>query len=357
MSIVPDWYWKHGRIDSFKFTEVVAGSDINELQGITGGKITRNYLSELKQSGSIEYAGKVDQGWIDKEVRVYLKTKFKAEPSTEYEFALGTFLTTTPKRKLNDSSSKYSIQCYSMLIKLKRKTHVGIYSLPAGTNVIQAVLDLCYEVGLRVRYVPSEYVLSTPYTSNDEDTYLSIVNALLDRANYGSISVDAYGTAIIKPYIPPSEKQPSWIFNDDDEGVYLPEIDIDWDVFDKPNELIIVASDSENTNTVSVRNEDPNDMLSIPNRGIISKTIRLDYYDSTSNLEKYGKRILEGYKESIENHGFKHWYVPIDTEEIVILRNRNIEGEKVATVHTMDITLEPGVLVNTSIRQYIRTDY
>lgn len=351
--MIPDpSLWKYGRDDSFRFMEVVGGNDVRQLEGISGGKITRNVLSELKHSGSFNYSGVVDSGWIDKVIRVYLDVRFKVDPSVLYSVMLGTFLTTTPSRKIHRSSSEYEIQGYGLLIKLKRKHPVGIVSFPVGTNVVDTVVSMCREVGLLVRYTPSDYVLTSPYTSKDEDTYLTICNALLSRANYSSVMLGVDGAAIITPYVEVKDKAPSWVFEDSDEGVYLPDITVDWDVFDVPNEFIIVASDSENSRTVVVRNEDPDDVLSIPNRGVISTTVRLDYYDTAENLRAYGNRLIAGYRESIENYKFQHWYVPVFEGDTVIFRNKNVEGDQTVSIHTMDILLEPGVLIDTKVRKY-----
>lgn len=347
--------WMNGREDKFRYTEVVDGNDIATIDGITGGSITYNYLSDLKCSASLDYSGELTEGWIDKVIRVYLDTKSKSYPELSASVLLGTFMTTTPSRNVSGRSATFTITCYSMLNKLQNKKAAGTYSVESGVNAIQEATKLCEAVGLTVRSVESDYTLKTPYTSDKNDTYLAIVNDLLSMAGYESVGVDEYGNAVLQPYVSPEDKAPSWTFSDNEDGVHMPDIEVEYDVFDTPNEVIVTGSDSENTLTVTVVNDDPNDPLSTVSRGFtVTEVVELDYYDTEENLKTYGKRKLDEYKLSVENYKFEHWYVPIHSGDTVLFQSKSIQNGSShrVTIHTMDVELSPGALVNDKVRRY-----
>ena len=212
--------WKNGRYERYEFVEVIGGNDVGVLLGITGGKITRNYLSELKYSASVNYSGVVNEGWIDKTLRVYLVATAKWDANVSERILLGTFRTTTPKRKIESNTSSYTIEGYSNLILLRNKKVAGTMSFAAGSNTVANVVALCQSVGLNTRDIASSHVLSTPYTSEKGATYLSICNDLLSMANYSGVGVDEFGNAVIAPYVAAGDKSPSWVFADDEDGVY-----------------------------------------------------------------------------------------------------------------------------------------
>lgn len=345
--------WKHARYDYFRFVEMQDGNEIGELAGITGGTITKNYLTALKYSGKIKYNYKIDRGWIDKDIRVYMYSVPKSNQDIVVKTLLGTFRTTTPKVTLGQGASSYQIVMYSMLIKLQNQITRQTLTVPAGTNVIDYVANLCDLSGLPVRKVDSNFVLSTDKTWDSGVTYIDVCNDLLGMANYNSVGIDRYGNAVLTPYVDPASKAPTYVFSDDDEGIVMPDIDVEWDVFDTPNVVLVKASDANGEMNVTVVNDDPTNPFSTVNRGMeIPYVLEVDYLDTEENLIAKGRRQLSEYAQSVEAYLMEHLFVDIESGDTVEVDFTSLGVKQIATMHSMDIELRPGAKTKSRIRWF-----
>lgn len=347
-------YWRYGGVDRYEYIEVDSqGNEISAVEGITGGNISRNALSELKYDGKLSYSFEINKGWLDKNIRVYLVRKPKVRPSYTIRENLGTFMTTTPGYSLNsDGSVGFEITMYSNLLRLKRRRTTVDYTIGKGANCVDTAKRMCETVGLKVVYEPSSVTLAGDNTWDKDTTWLSIVNDLLTQANYGSVDVDMYGNALLLPYKNPESQNPVWTFYDGEKGVYMPDINCEWDVFDTPNRITVFSSDNDQFRKVTVSNDDPEDPYSTVNRGVIDKVYDLDHLEEEPQLLAKANNYLLSAKQSVEAYKFRHLYVPVKHGDVVVFRNSKLAVDQVVTIHTMDISLQPGTPCDDRVRWF-----
>ena len=118
---------------------------------VRGGSITRKLGTDVFEGASLEYRGSFDIG--TDLIRVYLDATF--EDGSNESCALGTFIVNSPQRKVGGGEDGGSLVLDGRLQELADTDFLEGFSLPAGTNAVEAACDIVADCGLRVQYDPA----------------------------------------------------------------------------------------------------------------------------------------------------------------------------------------------------------
>lgn len=167
---------------------------------------------------------------------------------TRARFNLGAYFTDTPARPLAEKPVTYDIQCTDILSALSNGLG-DAFSLPAGTNYLDAVEDILIAQGFR-QYIfdrQSSAVLPSDraWPFDEQTTWLSVVNDLLASIGYAGIWSDWEGRLRCHPYTSPRLRTAEWSYDTDPETSMLSTERSEWfDYQNAPNSWVFVRSNS-----------------------------------------------------------------------------------------------------------------
>ncbi len=339
--------WTEGCKTTYEYILLSGLAEGDKLDGILpGGSITDSYYTALQMSGQLSYAGPA-RGWVDQRLRVYMISTW--EDGTVERTALGTFTTTTPSITLKSSNAAYAIVMYSLLKVLdniKLKTTLVVAS---GSNIVATAVGYITAAGLKVSATDSALTLAADASYEAGKTMLDVINSLLSLANYAQVVVDGYGTCIVAPYVRPSNKPVVWTFKDGVDGIFLPEVTQEYDTYDTPNEVTLIASLPDSVLSATATNSTGND-YSIDKRGLISRVETVEQAPSQAALQVRADDTLARGMQSVESVLLQHTYVPIKIGDSVVFDYTDVNLKRTLMVASMDRVLGNGCLTATRLR-------
>lgn len=325
-------------------------NEIGEIHDIVDGSITRNALSDLKESATLNYENTFELASIGNNlVRVY----FDAGSDVDKEsLALGTFIVSTPTQTISDTGTSGSATCYSLL-KVLQDSHLDSFlTVPSGTNVVEYAKAIITGANLRCNATPSAYVTSSDCSFQaGEDTLLDVVNWCLNVANYSSPRLDGYGTVILKPYTPPSEKTPVRTY-DESSKVMFPSMGHELDGFSVPNKVVVVSSNQDSCFIGTAVNDNPSSRYSTVSRGrVISAVYNEDGLASQSAADERA-RILLSEQSAVESVDVEHLYDGSNIDDVIAVKYAGSDIQSLC-VTSQEITLDIGCPVKDHARRFI----
>jgi hypothetical protein len=122
---------------------------------------------------------------------------------------------------------------------------------------------------------------------------LTAINEILTAINYTSLQFNAFGVAVSRPYVLPTERTPTEIYKTDQISVIRPGATQTYDYFNAPNVVIRYLSSPDRSSTLIsiVENNNPASPLSTVSRG--RRIVNISAVNNIANqeeLDKYTKR-------------------------------------------------------------------
>ncbi|MFC5528465.1 hypothetical protein [Cohnella yongneupensis] len=202
------------------------------------------------------------------------------------EFPLGVFLLATPKRKSDQSGQvTRNIEAYDQLQVLRDDRTTGQYLIAANTGYIAAVKTLLDSAGITLQNLtPSSKVIPVDREWDGGTPRLTIINDLLSALNYNPLFFDENGVAVAWPYITPDQRAAEYTYADNQESVIFPEVEETLDLFDIPNQFVLIVSQPDRAVLKSIyTNSNPASLTSTVNRGrTITTYLPVDAVDQTT---------------------------------------------------------------------------
>lgn len=280
--------------------------EVGEITDITGGTITRKYLSELKEGASLDYCDTAQLLSIGNDyVRVYMDA---ADGTDSVSVALGTFMVSTPQQSVSDLGKSGTATCYSMLQIPHDEGLDGTLTIEAGTDLIAYAASLLRERGLNVD-VQSESTAtaSTPAIFGTDENVLDVVSWCCEAAGFASPLIDGYGTICLQRYEEPAGKSPVRTYGEESR-VMFPTYTHELDTFDYPNKVVVVCSTPDSTVTGTAVNDDPNHPYSTVSRGrTVTRTYDVDNLTTTAEADAKAAQLLSQVSE-VESVEIEHLY-------------------------------------------------
>lgn len=197
--------------------------DLSLVEDITvdlsGGTVRRSNYANVHGSVSLSLSRKL--AWGRDRIRPY---QVLGSPSAGVEacrFNRGVYVLTTPQRLIDDSGViTYAVSGFDLLSLLQQP--VGdTYVVTGGYTYLQAVADaltasqvigpLLLDGTLITTTLPDDMVWVL--TDGTPESWLGIINQLLNAINYRGLWVDADGNFRSEPYQEPGSRAPEWTFD------------------------------------------------------------------------------------------------------------------------------------------------
>jgi len=345
---------KGNRVEQYKF-ELLDESDNyqQDLTTVKGGYIEKSVFNTIRSGGALEI---VDDGTINfYSDRIRVKYMLLVNGSWE-EFSLGVFLLATPGKSTDGKAVLREVQMYDKLLVLDQDAVDSSYTIAAGTVVTNAIKTVIQEAGeTKINITPSDETLPAAKTWPAGTIRLQIVNDLLASINYFSLWADGNGYYRGEPYIAPDNRPVKWTFKDDSEGLYLPEHEIDIDLFNVPNKVIARVSNPEQEELIATAtNEDPNSPYSYQSRG--RWITKIEDVEATSQdvLDSKAERLLKESTQVAESVFHDHALIPgLELHNAVRFVNSITGTDAKYTIVKQRLELKAGSLMQSEIRRVI----
>jgi hypothetical protein len=272
------------------------------------------------------------------------------------EFPLGIFLLSSPTRKDSNQNVYRDVEAYDGLLILRDDKFVSRYTVPAGTNYRQAVIDILASAGITKHNIEqTDKVLPVDMEFAPGTEKLEAINALLQAINYTPIHVDVYGYFTSMTYRSPSIRAAEYTYKDDELSIIYPGMEEELDLFNVPNKWVVVCSNAEQSLMSSYTNSNPNSPTSTVNRG---RTI-VDYREVTDiadqqSLDAYVQRIAFEASQVYGKLTFETAIMPHhDYMDVLQIEysSLGISGKYVETGWTM--TLSAGARMKHEVRKVV----
>ncbi|WP_270296356.1 hypothetical protein [Eggerthella sinensis] len=354
-----DWS-SSGRIDSFRYVRVHRGEqgweEVEELTGITGGTLERNDLTAIKVSGSLTY---IDEPRIGRDLLRVYSDSLDPQTGERVSIAHGTYLVSTPSSTYRGAIEEGTADLYGVLQLLAEDAFEAPFALPAGRDALLAARAIVEEAGLNVIATPASAKLSSPAVFDDESaSKLDVVNWLMSFAGFETATCDGFGNVLLRPYVNPADRAPSFSMRDDDSCVYRSGVVRECDTFSVPNVVTVTCSNAskEQPLTATAVNDDPSSAFST-----VTRQRRIVYKESMSDIEsesalKLKAEALLAAKTSVaESFEITHAFLPMNMGEVCdfVYDQAGIRrNDLAATRQTM--SLRPGMECTTQFQRCTR---
>lgn len=328
---MPDWTKPMEQSYEYYTVEPTTLADVKRLDTVKSASFSRDSDSETLGSATID----VNDSFGESYVRGYLKT---IQNGITEKHPLGTVLVQTPSSSYNGKVMSVSMDAYTPLLELKENSPPLGYTIRKGTNIMEAAYRIVREncrvpvskIEPRIEVIDGEEVDRSPklqydFVANTDDTWLSFIIDLIDRANY-ELGLDARGQILFQPKQELASLQPVWTYTDDNSSILYSDITVDHDLYKIPNVVEVVYSYGGVHKEAIAINDDPNSLTSTVSRGRkISVRVTdpsVDGYVTDEQLQAYADRLLRDLSTVEYTVRYKHAYCPVRIGDCVRLDYR-----------------------------------
>lgn len=358
--------WKGARYDAgWVYRRVSWGTweELEEYDQIDGASFDKSMNDSLKTGGSMSYDESAPDE-VDLIIAYYEFTDESGEHVMEPVATVQVEAESPEFRSLANGTTSQSgnLKAYSVLKVLSdmkcRKTVV----IPAGTNAIAKAVEIVEGAGLRTNSPSSDYVTKNDKTFEETDSWLTVVNWLLDAAGFSSAYDDAFGVVQMMRYVDPTDRPIVWTFRNDDEST------MDFGVVEEndwrsiPNVYTVNYTSDTESLSATARNIDPNSRASLPSRGWREKgesetVTELEgdtVQERLENLKAVAVSRIKSKSSEINKVEFGSLYVPVSINDAVGVdySDRVWRG----CITNMGITANPAGDTKIEIRNFIHHD-
>lgn len=249
-----------------------------------------NYDSEatIKRTAKLTLSRNINFDFLNDKLRAVM-----ISGGTEY--ALGTFILSTPSLSQGAASVSYTAEAYDTTIILKEDCFTERAHFPAGRKYDDIISSILISAGITDYRIPNIDVrLSADREFEIGTSKLDVCNTLLDEANYNPLIADEYGQITTSRYTAPSLTTVTREYCDDELSVISPVLESEADYYSVPNVFIACCNNPEmEREYYSVfENNSPNSKLSTVCRGrkIVSEVYKPDCIESPEALDEYVRR-------------------------------------------------------------------
>lgn len=242
-----------------------AGLPLGTLDGVTGGSLEWNSTAQIKGGGKLNMIDtKANIDWLHVRIKPILSL------DTGLSWPLGIFIPSTPIEKYNVDGRSWEIEMLDRTSVYDLDKIETTFALPTGTVVTTAVRDLLTSTGEPVgALTESTETLSAPLVWQAGTTKLTIINDILQAAGFNALWADGNGQFRIEKNVPPQERSLVYSMLDDSDSIYLPDFQIDKDIYSIPNKVVVIGQGSGSDEALIgiATNMNPESPYSYPSRG------------------------------------------------------------------------------------------
>jgi hypothetical protein len=318
---------------------------VAELKGaLTNGSVSGSDANTIKWQCSFDYVGGGLQDGDTIAIFAMLDNGYEQQ-----EERLGTFRLFAGNTKMRG----VSFNGYSLTKIADATRYREPYSVAAGDDPFEHIVNILDSVGLRVAYIPSgtHAVRSATSYLPESFTKLEIVNDLLSNAGFLAADTDVYGNVIFRQSSPTPDFA-SIVFNEGEASIVEDDPDIDHDWEDVHNVVMVYCENADDSVLRAFAvNDSPTDTMSTLFRGEITRVESMRDAESQEVVDQKALALLAEERSKLEAVTISHAYRPLNLFDPVHIQVGSVDG--VYTVQSMDISLDPGLITQTRTRRYI----
>lgn len=335
-----DWLSSMQQTFEYYIVDPKTWANVKRIDNVTSCTITRDAEAETLGSATIDVIESLGECYI----RAYLIT---IQNGVTERHPLGTFLIQTPSSSFDGKTRSVSMDAYTPLLELKENPPPLGYYVPKTANVMDMVYQLTrnYARAPIVRATCDE-TLFYDFVAETNDTWLTFLIDLMKKAKY-EYMLDEMGRILLAPTQETAALQPVWTYDDGNSSILYPDLDLDHDLYNIPNVVEVIYSDSNEYYYVRAVNDDPNSPTSTVRRGR-----EITHRDSNpaivgdpteAQLREYANNLLKEMSTIEYTISYTHGYCPVRLGDCVRLNyeRAGLKGVK-AKVISQSIRCEPG---------------
>lgn len=348
--------WSASMQQTFEYYTVDENTwkDVERLTKVRSATITRDADADTLGTASFELDDYIQETYV----RVYLTC---VQQNERERFCLGTFLVQTLPSSFDGKSNTISADAYTPLVELKENPMPLGYSLPRGTNIVDAAYDIIKDwCRAPVLTTAKTDTLTSTFVANSDDTVLKFVISLLKNAKC-HLALDDYSRIMIAPDQELDAVTPIWTYTDDNSSILYPDLKRRIDLYGIPNVVEVLHSKNNGFLYSIAINDNPNSPVST-----VSRKRRITHRETApssygimtqSQLDTYTQNLLKSKSKLVSTLSYTHGFCPVNLYDAVRLTYHSAELIDVkARVVLQDITCKSGVRVSETA-EYITSLY
>lgn len=321
--------WRYCLVDPDTWT------DADVLDGVSACSVSWDASTETLLSGSLQ----VDETFPDGEC--YVRAWCDATQGRRTErFAVATMLCQASKDSSEGTKRTFSVEAHSPLLELADDQPPVGWSISG--QVDDAIRAICSHMRAPLIGYESDTVLADPIIAGEDDTWLTMLWAVLDSANL-TMLIDGMGRLRIEPKSASWTLMPTMTLSDTDErGILWADMSRETSLFGIPNKFEVIWSGGSEHYSAVATNEDPSSPTSIPTRGrVVSKRETnpegLMANPNQGAVDAFAERRLREESVVTRTYTLRAGYVPLLLGMAVKLELSKLGANEVACVDQMDI--------------------
>lgn len=286
---MPNWLKSMQQTFEYYIVDPSTWKDYKRIDNVKSCTINRDLGVETLGSATIDIAKDLGECYI----REYLIT---IQNGVKEKYPLGTHLIQTPSSNFDGKIEIISMDAYTPLLELKENQPPIGYALLKNDNIMDNAYRIINEnARAPVIKTNSDKTLNDNFVSNTDDTWMSFSSDLIANASY-KFDLDELGRILFAPAQDISSLQPVFTYNDDNSSILQADITLDRDLYQIPNVVEVIYSNSKNSYYAKAINNDANSPISTVNRGreIIYRITNPDLVSIQSNkqIQEYANQAL-----------------------------------------------------------------
>lgn len=328
------------------------GAPKGSLANVTGGSL------EWHANAAVKGGGKISVRQPRLEPEDWLKRLVKIEMHIEGlgAFPLGVFVPSAPTEKWDDVGVEVEVELLDKCSILDNDYVAQTYSLPAGTNVTEAVRTLITSTGERAGSITdSSETLNNAMTWEGGTSKLAIINDLLSAANFFSLRADGNGHFRVERKELPRDRPLVHEFRQGHRALYLPAFAYEKDIYSIPNKVVMVGQGSGDQEALVAvaTNENPNSPYSFQQRSrwIVDVTTGVEATSQEALNSKAAQR-LHALTSPTGTLTIDHAPLPwLNVSEVVKFHSNDADIDIRGVIQSTKITLDATALQHTEIQE------
>lgn len=291
---------------------------LGDLLGVTACTVTVVAQSRLGGSGEIQITESGQEiNWLRDRVQVLYDPGI---PGVE-SWPVATFMFTSPTDQYTALTKSYSVTLTPKTAIVDTASVQAGFSIPAGANIIDTVVDLIESVGeTRIAVTESDATLTNSLVYEEGASKLTVINDLLTAANYWSLWCDGSGQFRVEPYIAPADRPVTYHFAQGVASIHKPDWERNFNQAAVRNAYYVYCEGDEESPPIlgEALNEDPDSDYSIPSRGfeVSDPPERVEVASQAEADALALRRLIDG-MSPVARLTARHFIIPQEPNQVV----------------------------------------
>ena len=315
---MPDWTKSMEQSYEYYIVDPYSWRDTTPIRYVISSSVERDMEAGTLGSATISVADPVGEYYI----RIYLVT---IQNGIKERHPLGTFLIQTPSVEFDGKVKAISADAYTPLLELKENPPPIGYSVRKGENIMETAYMITREhVRAPVVKPSNNTLLYDDFVANTDDTWLTFLSDFIANAKY-TFSLDEMGRILFAPKQEIEALRPVWTYTDDNSSILLPAMTMTEDLYNIPNVVEVVYSDSTAFFYAKAVNDDSNSPTSTVSRGR-EITRRFTNPSGIGNptedqIQVYAEKLLKELSTIEYKITYTHGYCPVRLGDCVRIKH------------------------------------